>query len=60
MKFHPEYVRIVLNENFEDAKRLLLDPLLAIDEAHLVIRCAAEDYTEKFGALQKQLAEALA
>ena len=21
------------------------------DEAHLVIRCAAEDYTEKFGAL---------
>ena len=37
MKFDPEYVRIVLNENFEDAKRLLLDPLLAIDEAHLVM-----------------------
>jgi argininosuccinate lyase len=37
MKFDPEYVRIVLNENFEDAKRLLLAPLLAIDEAHLVM-----------------------
>jgi argininosuccinate lyase len=37
VKFDPEYVRIVLNENFEDAKRLLLDPLLAIDEAHLVM-----------------------
>lgn len=37
MKFDPEYVRIVLNENFEDGKRLLLDPLLAIDEAHLVM-----------------------
>jgi argininosuccinate lyase len=37
MKFDAEYVRIVLNENFEDAKRLLLDPLLAIDEAHLVM-----------------------
>lgn len=37
MKFDSEYVRIVLNENFEDAKRLLLDPLLAIDEAHLVM-----------------------
>ena len=30
------------------------------EEAHLVIRCAQEDYTEKFGALQKQLADALA
>ena len=28
--FSPEYVRLVLNENFEDAKALLLDPLLAI------------------------------
>ena len=37
MRFDPEYVRLVLNENFEDAKRLLLDPLLAIDEAHLVM-----------------------
>ncbi len=37
MRFDAEYVRIVLNENFEDAKQLLLDPLLAIDEAHLVM-----------------------
>ena len=37
MAFDREYVRIVLNENFEDAKRLLLDPMLAIDEAHLVM-----------------------
>lgn len=29
-------------------------------EAHTVIQCAREDYTEKFGALQKQLADALA
>jgi argininosuccinate lyase len=37
MPFSPDYVRIVLNENFEDAKRLFLDPLLAIDAAHLVM-----------------------
>ncbi|MEI6244770.1 MAG: inorganic diphosphatase, partial [Acidobacteriota bacterium] len=30
------------------------------EEAHLVIERAQEDYTEKFGALQKQLADALA
>jgi argininosuccinate lyase len=35
--FAPEYVRLVLNENFEDAKTLLLDPLLAIHDAHLVM-----------------------
>jgi len=27
MKFAPEYVTHVLNENFEDAKQLLLSPL---------------------------------
>ena len=37
MAFAPEYVRLVLNENFEDASALLLDPLLAIHEAHLVM-----------------------
>jgi argininosuccinate lyase len=37
VKFDPEYVRLVLNENFEDGKRLLLEPLLAIDQAHLVM-----------------------
>jgi inorganic pyrophosphatase len=41
-------------------KPIEITHLFGRDEAHLVIRCAAEDYTEKFGALQKQLAEALA
>ena len=37
MKFAPEYVTNVLNENFEDAKELLLTPLMAINYAHLVM-----------------------
>ncbi len=37
MPFSPEYVRLVLNENFEDAKTLFLDPLMAIHYAHLVM-----------------------
>ncbi|HET7698355.1 MAG TPA: argininosuccinate lyase [Vicinamibacterales bacterium] len=37
MRFSPEYVRIVLNENFEDAKAQFLDPLMAINYAHLVM-----------------------
>jgi argininosuccinate lyase len=37
MKFAPEYVTYVLNENFEDAKELLLGPLMAIEYAHLVM-----------------------
>lgn len=37
MRFAPEYVRYVLNENFEDAKALFLSPLLAIHYAHLVM-----------------------
>jgi argininosuccinate lyase len=37
MKFAPEYVTNVLNENFEDAKELLLTPLMAIHHAHLVM-----------------------
>src|SRR5918993_684537 len=37
MKFAPEYVKHVLNENFEDAKALLLSPLMAINYAHLVM-----------------------
>jgi argininosuccinate lyase len=37
MAFHPEYVRLVLDENFEDAKRLFLDPLMAIQYAHLAM-----------------------
>ena len=37
MRFAPEYVRYVLNDNFEDAKRLFLSPLMAIHCAHLVM-----------------------
>ena len=37
MKFAPEYVTHVLNEVFEDAKTLLLTPLMAINYAHLVM-----------------------
>src|SRR5438094_9051076 len=37
MKFAPEYVTYVLNENFEDAKVLLLSPMMAINYAHLVM-----------------------
>ena len=37
MKFSPDYVRIVLNENFEDAKAQFLTPLMAIEYAHLVM-----------------------
>jgi argininosuccinate lyase len=37
VKFSPDYVRIVLNENFEDAKAQFLTPLLAIEYAHLVM-----------------------
>jgi argininosuccinate lyase len=33
----PEYVRLVLNENFEDAKSQFLVPLMAINYAHLVM-----------------------
>jgi argininosuccinate lyase len=37
MRFDPEYVSHVLNENFEDAKTLFLAPLMAIHHAHLVM-----------------------
>src|SRR6478609_1371096 len=37
MRFAPEYVRCVLNENFEDAKALFLVPLMRIHYAHLVM-----------------------
>ena len=40
MKFAPEYVTYVLNENFEDAKELFLAPLMAIHYAHLVMLAA--------------------
>jgi argininosuccinate lyase len=37
MPFSPDYVRLVLNENFEDAKALFLSPLMAIHDAHLAM-----------------------
>src|SRR3954468_15039487 len=37
MPFAPEYVTYVLNENFEDAKALLLSPMMAINYAHLAM-----------------------
>jgi argininosuccinate lyase len=37
VKFAPEYVSNVLNDNFEDAKELLLAPLMAIHYAHLAM-----------------------
>jgi len=37
VKFAPEYVTYVLNENFEDAKALFLSPLMALHYAHLVM-----------------------
>ncbi len=40
MRFAPEYVTYVLNENFEDAKALFLAPLMAIHYAHLVMLAA--------------------
>jgi len=40
MRFAPEYVTYVLNENFEDAKQLFLSPLIAIHYAHLVMLAA--------------------
>jgi argininosuccinate lyase len=35
--FSPDYVRLVLNENFEDAKTLWLSPLMAVHAAHLTM-----------------------
>ncbi|HXW03861.1 MAG TPA: argininosuccinate lyase [Vicinamibacterales bacterium] len=37
MRFAPEYVAFVLNENFEDAKAQFVAPLMAIHYAHLVM-----------------------
>ena len=37
MRFAPEFVSCVLNENFEDAKAYFLGPLIAIHYAHLTM-----------------------
>jgi len=40
VSFAPEYIRSVLDQNFEDAKRLFAGRLLAIHRAHLVMLAA--------------------
>ena len=40
MPFAPEYVALVLGENFDDAKKQFLSPLMAIQLAHLVMLSA--------------------
>ena len=40
MRFAPEYVTGVLNENFEDTKALFLSPLMAIQYSHLTMLAA--------------------
>jgi argininosuccinate lyase len=37
VRFAPEYVTYVLSHNFADAQELFLDPLMAIEYAHLVM-----------------------
>jgi argininosuccinate lyase len=37
LRFAPEFVSCVLNDNFEDAKALFLAPLMAIHHAHLAM-----------------------
>ena len=37
MTFSPDYIRLVLHENFEDAKTLWLTPMMAMHESHLVM-----------------------
>jgi argininosuccinate lyase len=37
MAFAADYVRLVLEDNFEDAKTLLLEPMMAIHYSHLVM-----------------------
>ncbi len=42
MEFAPEYVAFVLRENYEDAKRLFLSPLMALHYAHLVMLASCD------------------
>jgi argininosuccinate lyase len=56
--FDPTYVRLVLNQNFEDAKAQFLGPLMAIHAAHLVMLAergivSKEDATALRDALRK-------
>jgi argininosuccinate lyase len=56
MRFAPEYVAYVLNENFDDAKELFLAPLMSIHYAHLVMLAARGIITaDDAAALRKAL-----
>jgi argininosuccinate lyase len=56
MTFSPEYVSCVLNENFEDAKALLLEPMLAMHYAHLVMLAGTGIVSrEDAGAIRRAL-----
>ena len=56
MKFSPDYVRLVLNENFEDAKAQFLEPLMAINYAHLVMLADQGIVgTQEAGAIRRAL-----
>jgi argininosuccinate lyase len=51
---HPVYVQTVLHENFEDAKKWFLDPLLSIHQAHALMlsECGILDADEARALLQ--------
>ena len=49
-----EYVHTVLNENFEDAKALFLEPLLAIHGAHLVMLAEQDIVTRPAARTQRR------
>jgi argininosuccinate lyase len=56
VRFSPDYVRIVLNENFEDAKAQFLVPLMAINYAHLVMLADQQIVTaEEAAAIRRAL-----
>jgi argininosuccinate lyase len=60
VKFSPDYVRLVLNENFEDAKKLLLEPLMAIEYAHLVMLAERQIVTREDAAAIRAGLDAIA
>ncbi len=56
MTFSPDYVRLVLNENFEDAKAQFMTPLLAIEYAHLVMLAEQQIVArEEAGSIRRAL-----
>ena len=59
MKFSPDYVRIVLDENFEDAKAQFLAPLMAINYAHLVMLAEQEIVTPAEAAAIRRSLDAI-